>query len=87
MARSGPDVLVKRNSKLEAFLKRSLDEEVFERIRTHEACVEEKKYKYVIISDEWIYLTENPPKKLIPCVHLADVVKIELVSLEFSQLH
>lgn len=88
MARNDSDALVKRNNKLEAFLRRNLDEGTFEKIRAHEACIvcsakEDKAYKFVIVSDEWIYLTENPPKKINPFVHLADVVDVELVSSFF----
>ena len=85
MARHSGGVLVKRNSKLEAFLKRNLDEDTFERIRAHEACVvcsekDDKAFKFFILSDDWIYLTENPPKKIQAAMHLGDIVSIELVS-------
>ena len=88
MARNAGDVLVKRNSKLESFLKKNLDEDTFQRIRCHEACIvcsdtEDKAYKFVVLTDDWIYLTENPPKKVQPIVHLGDVLSVELVSLNF----
>lgn len=56
-----------------------------QRIRYHEACIvcsdtEDKAYKFVLLTDEWIYLTENPPKQVHPVVHLGDVLSIELVS-------
>ena len=87
MARNGADAFVKRNSKLEAFLKRNVDEDTFERLRAHEPCVvcskkEDKAFKFVVISDEWIYLTENPPKKVSEEVHLGNIVSIKLVSLQ-----
>ncbi len=84
MARNGGDVLVKRNIKLEAFLKRHLDEDTYESIRTHEACLEKKDFKFIILSDEWIYLTENPPKKIYETVHFGDIVSVELVSLFYD---
>ena len=92
MARSVSDVLTKKNSKLEAFLKRNLDVDTFERIRTHEACIvcsekENKVFKFVVLSDERIYLTENPPKRISveKSVNLRDVVSVELVSGSHSQ--
>ena len=88
MARNAGDVLVKRNSKLESFLKKNLDEDTFQKIRYHEACIvcsdkEDKAYKFVVLTDDWIYLTENPPKKVQPVVHLGDVLSVELVRLHF----
>lgn len=87
MARNGGDVLTKKNSKLESFLKRNLDVDTFERIRTHEACIvcsekEDKVFKFVVLSDERIYLTENPPKKISveKSVNLRDVVSVELLN-------
>ncbi|KAK2165460.1 hypothetical protein NP493_1364g00030 [Ridgeia piscesae] len=87
MARNGSDVLTKKYSKLESFLKRNLDVDTFERIRTHEACIvcsekEDKVYKFVVLSDERIYLTENPPKKISveKSVNLRDVVSVELLN-------
>ncbi len=89
MARNGAEVLVKRNSKLEAFLKRNLDVDTFNRVRCHESCIvcsdtEDKAFKFVVLSDEWIYLTENPPKKVQPVVHLGDVLSVELLN-EFPE--
>ena len=89
MARNGGDVLGKKNSKLEAFLKRNLDVDTYERIRAHEHCIvcsekEDKAFKFVLLSDEWIYLTENPPKKIYESVHLRDVISVDLVSTDYS---
>ncbi|ELT94906.1 hypothetical protein CAPTEDRAFT_101660 [Capitella teleta] len=85
MANTGLDLLLKMNNKLEAFLKRNLDVDCVERIRTYEACIvcserDDKAFKYVVLSDEWLYLAENPPKKLEETVHLRDIVSIQLVS-------
>ena len=79
--------LVKRNGNLEAFLARQLDRDQYERIRSHESCIvcsekEKKAFKFVILSDEWIYLSENPPKKLSQTVHLKNIASIELVSIQ-----
>lgn len=77
---------MKKNSKLESFLQRSLTAENFDRVRGYESCIcvsdkDNKSFKYIILSDEWIYLTENPPKSIQNAVHLKDIVSVELVSL------
>ena len=84
MARGTQDI-VKKNSKLESFLHRSLTAEAYDRVRGYESCIcvsekENKAFKYVVLSDEWIYLTENPPKSIKGVIHLRDVVNVELVS-------
>lgn len=88
MANSTSDILTKRNAKLESFLKLNLNQHAFERIRAYEACIvnfrkEKRAFKYVILSDERIYLTENPPKSIREedAVHLEDVVSINLVRM------
>ena len=86
MARGISDLLVKKNSKLESYLKRFLSEETYERIRAYESCIicsekEKKAFKYVVLGDEWIYLTENPPKTIQQTVNLGDVVDVELVRI------
>ncbi|XP_012943380.1 uncharacterized protein C12orf56 [Aplysia californica] len=82
---SGNAEIGKKNSKFESFLKRSISEEAFERVRGYESCIivsekENKAFKFVVLSDEWIYLTENPPKTLQEAVHLKDVTSVELVN-------
>lgn len=84
MARSSADLLTKTNSKLESFLKRAVSEETYERIRAYESCIvvserENKAFKYIVLGDEWIYLTENPPKGIQETVPLKDIVSVELV--------
>ncbi|XP_043565894.1 uncharacterized protein C12orf56 homolog isoform X1 [Chiloscyllium plagiosum] len=86
MARSELDIFPsKRHDKLEFFLKRHLEESVFNKIRMYEACIvvserkSKKAFEYVILTDECIYLTQNPPKTIHEAVHLNDVVAIELV--------
>ncbi|XP_051886009.1 uncharacterized protein C12orf56 homolog [Pristis pectinata] len=86
MARNELDIFPsKRHAKLDFFLKRHLDDSVFNKIRMYEACiaVTERKHKktfdFVVLTDECIYLTENPPKTIQEAVHLSDVVAIELV--------
>lgn len=78
--------IFKKNGKFESFLKRTITEEAFERVRAYESCIvvsekENKSFKFVVLSDERIYLTENPPKTLQEVVHLKDVTSVELVSL------
>jgi len=85
MARSSDNLVLKKNTKLESFLKRALSDETYERIRAHESCIvvsekDSKAFKYVILSDEWVYLTENPPKVIQEAVPLKDVTSVELVS-------
>ncbi|XP_072341107.1 uncharacterized protein C12orf56 homolog isoform X3 [Scyliorhinus torazame] len=86
MARSELDIFPpKRQDKLDFFLKRHLEESVFNKIRMYEACIvvserkQKKAFEYVILTDECIYLTQNPPKTIHEAVHLNDVVAIELV--------
>ena len=84
--RNAADALIKKNSKLESFLKKTLDADTFEKIRAYDSCIvcsekEDKAFKYVVITDDWVYLTENPPKKVRETVHLSDIVAIELVSI------
>ncbi|BFZ08141.1 hypothetical protein BsWGS_11180 [Bradybaena similaris] len=75
----------KKNSKFESFLKRTLPQELFERVRAYESCIvvsenENKTFKFVVLSDEKLYLTENPPKALQEVLHLKDVVSVDLVN-------
>ncbi|XP_008254956.1 uncharacterized protein C12orf56 homolog isoform X2 [Oryctolagus cuniculus] len=81
-ARSG--FPARMNSRLDAFLRRRLAPEVYDAIRAYEPCVvvsdsENHTFKYVVLSDRLIYLTENPPKSIRRAVALRDVVAIELI--------
>ena len=83
--RSGNGELFQKNSKFESFLKRTISDEAFERVRAYESCIvisekENKSFKFVVLTDEKIYLTENPPKTLQEVVLLKDVTSVELVS-------
>ncbi|XP_078339699.1 uncharacterized protein C12orf56-like isoform X5 [Crassostrea virginica] len=88
MARGNADVLFKKNSKLESFLKRTLPEEAFERVRGYEACIivtekENKGFKYCVLDDEYIYQAENPPKSredLQVMVPLKEIISVDLVN-------
>mgnify|MGYP001793936708 CR=1 FL=1 len=84
MARFESDTLTKKSSKFENFLKKNLDEHSFDRIRAYEACIicsakESKGFKFVVLSDECLYLTENPPKTITVAVRLEDIFGINLV--------
>lgn len=75
----------KKYSNLESFLLRTLPDNKYERIRGYEPCIvvsekENKAYKFVILGDECIYLTENPPKTVQEALSLRDVVSVELVN-------
>lgn len=72
------------NSRLDAFLRRHLRPEVYDAVRAYEPCIvvseaEKHTFKYVVLSDRLIYLTENPPKSIRRVVALRDVVAIDLV--------
>ena len=78
-----------KNSKFESFLKRTISDEAFERMRGYESCIivsekENRSFKFIVLSDEKIYLTENPPKTLQEALHLKDVTSIELVSVRIN---
>lgn len=86
MARNVKEVTTKRNSKLESFLKINLPESAYERIIAYEPCIvdhrkEKKAFKYVVLSAERIYLTENPPKTIREedGVQLGELISVELV--------
>ncbi|KAM7328330.1 hypothetical protein ACRRTK_012422 [Alexandromys fortis] len=81
-ARSG--FPARTNSRLDAFLRRHLAPEVYDAVRAYEPCIvvsdaEKHTFKYVVLSDRLIYLTENPPKSIRRVVALRDVVAIDLV--------
>ncbi|XP_051026385.1 uncharacterized protein C12orf56 homolog [Acomys russatus] len=81
-ARSG--FPARTNSRLDAFLRRHLLPEVYDTVRAYEPCIvvsdaEKHTFKYVVLSDRLIYLTENPPKSIRRVVALRDVVAIDLI--------
>ncbi|XP_020845845.1 uncharacterized protein C12orf56 homolog [Phascolarctos cinereus] len=74
----------RRNSRLDSFLKRHLRQEVYDAIRAYELCIvvsntEHRTFKYAVLSDKLIYLTENPPKSIRGVVALKDVLAIDLI--------
>nr|XP_042119045.1 uncharacterized protein C12orf56 homolog [Peromyscus maniculatus bairdii] len=81
-ARSG--FPARTNSRLDAFLRRHLPPEVYDAVRAYEPCIvvsdaEKHTFRYVVLSDRLIYLTENPPKSIRRVVALRDVVAIDLI--------
>ncbi|XP_063111132.1 uncharacterized protein C12orf56 homolog isoform X2 [Cavia porcellus] len=72
------------NSRLDTFLRRQLPPEDYDAIRAYEPCVvvshsEKHACKYVVLSDQLIYLADNPPKSIRRVVALRDIVAIDLV--------
>ncbi|XP_006886158.1 PREDICTED: uncharacterized protein C12orf56 homolog [Elephantulus edwardii] len=79
-----PGFPARANSRLDTFLRRHLAPEIYDAIRAYEPCVvvsdsENHTFKYVVLSDQVIYLTENPPRSIRGVVALQDVMAIELV--------
>ncbi|KAK1790270.1 hypothetical protein P4O66_014185, partial [Electrophorus voltai] len=75
----------RRNSKLETFLKRNTERDVYERIRAYEPCVVvsrtiSKVFMHVVLSDDGIYLTEYPPRTLQLGVQFRDIVDVALIN-------
>ncbi|CAI9167963.1 unnamed protein product [Rangifer tarandus platyrhynchus] len=74
----------RKNSRLDAFLRRHLPPEVYDAVRAYELCIvvsdsEKHTVKYVVLTDRLIYLTENPPKSIRRVVALRDIVAIDLI--------
>ncbi|XP_036314760.1 uncharacterized protein C12orf56 homolog [Pipistrellus kuhlii] len=81
---AGSGFPARTNSRLDAFLRRHLAPEVYDAIRAYEPCIvvsdsEKHAFKYLVLSDRLIYLTENPPKSIRQVVALRDVVAIDLI--------
>lgn len=74
--RAGP-----RNNKLECFLKRSLTEERYERLRAYDSCIVDRKWRYLVLGDRCIYLTENPPRTLRKAILYRDLKAAQLVRI------
>nr|XP_003926570.1 uncharacterized protein C12orf56 homolog isoform X1 [Saimiri boliviensis boliviensis] len=71
-------------ARLDVFLRRHLPPEVYDAVRAYERCIvvsnsEKHTLKYVVLSDRFIYLTENPPKSIREFVALRDIVAIDLI--------
>ncbi|CAH1266204.1 C12orf56 [Branchiostoma lanceolatum] len=68
------------NAKLDAFLRRSFDPRQYDRVLATHKCIVDKNFSFVILTDDCVYLTENPPRVIQPAVQLKDIVSIRLVS-------
>ncbi|XP_014786448.1 uncharacterized protein C12orf56 isoform X1 [Octopus bimaculoides] len=73
-----PSSGTQRNNKLECFLKRTLPSERYNRLRAYEACIVDKTFKYIIVGDQCIYLTENPPRTLQPVIFYQELRDVQL---------
>ncbi|XP_062373445.1 uncharacterized protein C12orf56 homolog [Sardina pilchardus] len=78
-------LLCRRNVKLDSFLKRNTERDVYERIRAYEPCVVvsesiNKVFMHVVLSDDSIYLTEYPPRTIQQAVCFRDITDVELVN-------
>ncbi|KAK7129771.1 hypothetical protein R3I93_019421 [Phoxinus phoxinus] len=86
MARTSADgLLCQNNSKLDSFLKRNTNRDVYERIRFYEPCVVvsgsvKKVFMHVILTDERVYLSEFPPRALREVLSFRHVTSIELIN-------
>ncbi|XP_062522993.1 uncharacterized protein C12orf56-like [Corticium candelabrum] len=74
----------RQNTRLESFLKRTLDAEEYDRLRCYESVIvvsadENRAFKYVVLGHRVLYLSENPPKVLRAALDLGDVEEIVMV--------
>ncbi|XP_015423237.1 PREDICTED: uncharacterized protein C12orf56 homolog [Myotis davidii] len=72
------------HSRLDAFLRRHLAPEVYDAVRAYEPCVvvsdsEKHAFRYLVLSDRLLYLTEVPPRSIRRVVALRDVLAIDLI--------
>lgn len=71
------------------FLKRVLSQERYEGIRLVEPCVLvapgfNKVFKYAVLGDEMLYITENPPKSskdINMAIDLSTITSVDVVSV------
>lgn len=90
MARTSADgLLCQNNSRLDSFLKRNTNRDVYERIRFYEPCVVvsgsvKKVFMHVILTDERVYLSEYPPRALREALSFRHVTSIELVRARYT---
>lgn len=84
------DEIQQKHQKVYSFLKRVLTQERYERVHAIEPCIIvangfNKAFKFVILGDDRIYITENPPKvskDIRIVIDLAIVTDIQMVSAE-----
>ena len=81
--------LTKKYEKVDSFLKRFLSLSRYTGVRLIEPCVAvsdayNKQFKFVVLADEWLYVTENPPKvakDIQEVTRIVDITSVELVSV------
>lgn len=76
----------KKYEKVDSFLKRFLSPVRYKRVRLTEPCVVvsseyNKLFKFVVLADDWLYITENPPKLAKDIQGITKVVNITSVEL------
>ena len=76
-----------KNHRVDAFLKRNLPPNEYETLRSFEPCVivserEKHVFRYIILSNNNLYLTENPPRNVQLLTKLSDVFSMEMVSTD-----
>ncbi|XP_067127021.1 uncharacterized protein C12orf56-like isoform X2 [Centruroides vittatus] len=76
---------IRKNGRLESFLQKCLAQEYCQ-VSWYEPCVVSSSYdkqptfRFVVVTDEHVYVTDNPPTELILIVHLGDVVRLEVIN-------
>lgn len=82
----------KKYEKVDSFLKRFLSPSRYKGVRLTEPCVVvsseyNKLFKFIVLADDWLYITENPPKlakDIRGITKVVNITSVELVSSEFS---
>ena len=80
---------MQKYQKVYNFLKRTLSQERYEGIRLIEPCVVvaqgfNKAFKYAVLGDEMLYVTENPPKAsrdINMTIDLSTITSVGVVSV------
>ena len=83
------DDCVQKYQKVYNFLKRVLSQERYEGIRLVEPCIVvargfNKVFKYAVLGDEMLYVTENPPKSskdINMTIDLSSITLVDVVSV------
>ncbi|XP_028398411.1 uncharacterized protein C12orf56 homolog [Dendronephthya gigantea] len=78
----------KKYEKVDSFLKRYLPQSRYTGVRLIEPCVAvsdvyNKQFKFVVLADEWLYVTENPPKTakdIQEVTRIVDIISVELIN-------
>lgn len=71
------------SSKFDSFLKRVLVNSEYKEVKAHEPCVvllaKKHAFRYIFLTNERIYITQNPPKSLLFHLDLKEIVAVKLV--------